>query len=97
MVGTRPGEGKSALFFGLPGNPVAVMATFYVIVREALLAMSGATPHALPLIPATSIERIAKRPGRTEFQRGIARREHSGRDSEAPGASSRRGHKALAY
>jgi molybdopterin molybdotransferase len=78
--GPRPGEGKSALFFGLPGNPVAVMATFYVIVREALLAMSGATPHALPLIPAVSIGPIAKRAGRTEFQRGIARRERLGRD-----------------
>jgi molybdopterin molybdotransferase len=81
--GARPGEGKSALFFGLPGNPVAVMATFYVIVREALLAMSGATPHVLPLIPATSVEPIAKRAGRTEFQRGIARREYSDRDSKA--------------
>jgi molybdopterin molybdotransferase len=73
--GARPGEGKSALFFGLPGNPVAVMATFYVIVREALLALSGATPHILPLIPATSIEPIAKRAGRTEFQRGVATRD----------------------
>jgi molybdopterin molybdotransferase len=84
--GPRPGEGESALFFGLPGNPVAVMATFYMIVREALLAMSGATPHELPLIPATSIQPIAKRAGRTEFQRGIARRERSDRDSK-PGWS----------
>ena len=71
--GTRPGEGESALFFGLPGNPVAVMATFYFIVREALLAMSGAAPHSLPLISATSSQPINKRAGRTEFQRGIAR------------------------
>lgn len=84
--GPRPGEGESALFFGLPGNPVAVMATFYMIVREALLAMSGATPHELPLIPATSIQPIAKRAGRTEFQRGIARRERADRDSK-PGWS----------
>ena len=39
--GKRPGEGESALFFGLPGNPVAVMATFYFIVREALLRHVG--------------------------------------------------------
>jgi molybdopterin molybdotransferase len=84
--GPRPGEGESALFFGLPGNPVAVMATFYMIVREALLAMSGATPHELPLIPATSIQPITKRAGRTEFQRGIARRERSDRDPK-PGWS----------
>ncbi|MFT4504997.1 gephyrin-like molybdotransferase Glp [Caballeronia sp. 15711] len=77
--GKRPGEGESALFFGLPGNPVAVMATFYFIVREALLAMSGATPHALPLISATSSQPISKRAGRTEFQRGVARRDAAGR------------------
>ena len=41
--GDRPGLGLPALFFGLPGNPVAVMVTFYQIVREALLVMSGAT------------------------------------------------------
>jgi molybdopterin molybdotransferase len=67
------------LFFGLPGNPVAVMATFYFIVREALLAMSGATPYALPLISATSSQPLNKRAGRTEFQRGIARRDTAGR------------------
>ena len=77
--GVRPGDGKSALFFGLPGNPVAVMATFYFIVREALLAMSGATRHALPLISAISTNSLSKRAGRTEFQRGIARRDNAGR------------------
>jgi molybdopterin molybdotransferase len=77
--GKRPGEGESALFFGLPGNPVAVMATFYFIVREALLAMSGATPYPLPLISATSSQPLNKRAGRTEFQRGIARRDAASR------------------
>jgi len=76
--GPRAGTGTSALFFGLPGNPVAVMATFYFIVREALLAMSGATRQAPTAIRATCAEAIKKRPGRTEFQRGIAAREESG-------------------
>lgn len=76
--GQRPGEGESALFFGLPGNPVAVMATFYVIVREALLAMSGATPQKPFLIRAVSTLAIAKRTGRSEFQRGMATRNHQG-------------------
>ncbi|WP_244815551.1 gephyrin-like molybdotransferase Glp [Caballeronia sp. Lep1P3] len=76
--GPRAGTGKPALFFGLPGNPVAVMATFYFIVREALLAMSGATPEAALRIGATCIERIRKRAGRTEFQRGIATRDAAG-------------------
>ncbi len=76
--GPRAGEGESALFFGLPGNPVAVMATFYFIVREALLALSGATREALCTIRATSTEPIRKRAGRTEFQRGIASRDDDG-------------------
>ena len=70
--GERPGLGLPALFFGLPGNPVAVMVTFYQIVREALLLMSGATPQALPVIHALSGQAIRKRAGRTEFQRGVA-------------------------
>lgn len=73
--GERAGTGESALFFGLPGNPVAVMATFYFIVREALLAMSGAARQPLTAIRATSVEPMKKRAGRTEFQRGIATRD----------------------
>jgi len=75
----RAGTGKSALFFGLPGNPVAVMATFYFIVREALLAMSGATRQPLTVIRAIAAEPMKKRAGRTEFQRGIATRGDDGR------------------
>lgn len=70
--GERPGLGLPALFFGLPGNPVAVMVTFYQIVREVLLLMSGATPQPLPVIHAVSRQAIRKRAGRTEFQRGVA-------------------------
>ncbi|NPT36520.1 molybdopterin molybdotransferase MoeA [Paraburkholderia xenovorans] len=70
--GERPGLGLPALFFGLPGNPVAVMVTFYQIVREVLLLMSGATPQPLPVIHAVSRQTIRKRAGRTEFQRGVA-------------------------
>ncbi|MDR5831780.1 molybdopterin molybdotransferase MoeA [Caballeronia sp. LP006] len=76
--GPRAGTGESALFFGLPGNPVAVMATFYFIVREALLAMSGAARQPLIEIRATCAEPIKKRAGRTEFQRGIASRRADG-------------------
>jgi molybdopterin molybdotransferase len=76
--GARPGMGESALFFGLPGNPVAVMATFYFIVREALLAMSGATRMPPLRIRATCAAPMKKRAGRTEFQRGIATRHDDG-------------------
>ncbi|WP_119154418.1 gephyrin-like molybdotransferase Glp [Caldimonas tepidiphila] len=64
-------QGRSAVLFGLPGNPVAVMVTFYAFVRDALLAMGGATPAPLPLLRAASVAPLRKKPGRTEFQRGI--------------------------
>ncbi|OLL30236.1 molybdopterin molybdenumtransferase MoeA [Burkholderia sp. SRS-W-2-2016] len=76
--GSQPGQGKPALFFGLPGNPVAVMVTFYQIVREALLLMAGATPRPLPVIHAASRVALKKRAGRTEFQRGIAEQDAHG-------------------
>lgn len=85
--GERPGAGRPALYFGLPGNPVAVMVTFYLIVREALLAMSRATPQPPVLIAAASREAIRKRPGRTEFQRGIAERDARGQWHVAPTGS----------
>ncbi|MFZ6721148.1 gephyrin-like molybdotransferase Glp [Undibacterium sp. Ji49W] len=62
---------KSAFLFGLPGNPVAVMVSFYFFARKALYQLMGAEAPSLPLIPATTVETIRKRPGRTEFQRGI--------------------------
>lgn len=61
-----------AFLFGLPGNPVAVMVTFYHFVRGALLRMMGATDAGAPLVPAVSAAPIRKRPGRTEYQRAIA-------------------------
>jgi molybdopterin molybdotransferase len=71
-------EGRSAILFGLPGNPVAVMVTFYALVRDALLAMSGATGQTLPMIRAKAFEPIRKKPGRTEYQRGIVSRADDG-------------------
>ena len=85
--GERPGAGRPALFFGLPGNPVAVMVTFYQIVREALLAMAGAMPQPVPLIAAASREAIRKRAGRTEYQRGIAERDTKGQWHVVPTGS----------
>jgi molybdopterin molybdotransferase len=72
-----PGS-KSAVLFGLPGNPVAVMVTFYAFVRDALLAMAGAAPAPLPLLRARATEAIRKKPGRTEYQRGVVTRAADG-------------------
>ena len=68
-------DSKSAVLFGLPGNPVAVMVTFYAFVRDALLAMSGASAQPLPLLRARTAGAIRKKPGRTEYQRGIVERD----------------------
>ena len=80
-IGMRPGRpmafghvssgGRGAYLFGLPGNPVAVMVTFYFFARDALLHMMGAEPSPLPLLQVRSSAPIRKKPGRTEYQRGI--------------------------
>ena len=77
-IAMRPGRpmafgriGDSYLF-GLPGNPVAVMVTFYQFVRDALLHLSGRTDdYAVPLLRVAAAENIRKVPGRTEYQRGM--------------------------
>lgn len=80
-IGMRPGRpmafgqissgGRSAYLFGLPGNPVAVMVTFYFFARDALLRLMGAKVLPLPQMMVTSASSIRKKPGRTEYQRGI--------------------------
>jgi len=62
---------SGAVLFGLPGNPVAVMVTFLAFVRPALLRMMGSNHSAPPLLRATSTEAMRKKPGRTEYQRGL--------------------------
>jgi molybdopterin molybdotransferase len=80
-IAMRPGRpmafGKigNAFLFGLPGNPVAVMVTFYQFVRDALLFMSGREGGEVPLLKASAAENLRKMPGRTEYQRGILFRE----------------------
>ncbi len=69
-----------ALFFGLPGNPNSVMATFYQLVQPALQALAGMPDPAPPLtMPAVSASALHKKPGRTEFQRGVLSRGGDGR------------------
>jgi molybdopterin molybdotransferase len=65
------GNGAGTVFFGLPGNPVAVMVAFLAFVRPALLRMMGSTQALPPLLRATTTEALDKKPGRTEYQRGI--------------------------
>jgi molybdopterin molybdotransferase len=67
------------VFFGLPGNPVAVMVTFYQFVRNALLQLNGALKPEVPLVIVQSAEAIRKKSGRTEFQRGVLFRDSEGK------------------
>lgn len=71
-------DAHSALLFGLPGNPVAVMVTFYYFVRAALHRLMGASVPPLPLLRVRSAQAIRKKPGRTEYQRGILARAGDG-------------------
>jgi molybdopterin molybdotransferase len=84
-IAMKPGRplayGKigNAHFFGLPGNPVSVMVTFYQFVRDALLVLSGRDPvPPLPTFKVPCTSSLKKAPGRTEFQRGILSRDASG-------------------
>ena len=65
-------------FFGLPGNPVAVMITFLHFVRPALKLMTGETSPFTPSFRVRSGSRLRKSPGRTEFQRGILAQDERG-------------------
>ena len=65
-------------FFGLPGNPVAVMVTFMQFVGEALRILMGQQPKPVFTFKALCTERIRKAPGRTEFQRGILSQDETG-------------------
>ncbi len=68
-----------AHFFGLPGNPVSVMVTFYQFVRDALLKLSGREPvPPLPTFKVPCASNLKKAPGRTEFQRGVLTRDAAG-------------------
>ena len=73
-VGRIMSDARACVLFGLPGNPVAVMVTFLAFVRPALLRMMGARDEPQVLMRANSGEAIRKKPGRTEYQRGVVRR-----------------------
>jgi molybdopterin molybdotransferase len=84
-IAMKPGRplayGKigNAHFFGLPGNPVSVMVTFYQFVRDALLKLSGRDPiEPLPSFRVPCTSTLKKAPGRTEFQRGVLSRDSNG-------------------
>jgi molybdopterin molybdotransferase len=75
-VAMRPGRpiavgviGNKKLYFGLPGNPVAVMMTFYFFVQAAIRQLAGERYTTPPLMKARSQSAFKKKAGRTEYQR----------------------------
>jgi molybdopterin molybdotransferase len=66
------------LFFGLPGNPVAVMATFYQVVKPNLQRLEGETAAEKLRLRVPCADGLKKAPGRLDFQRGILSRDETG-------------------
>jgi len=62
---------KNAVFFGLPGNPVSVMGTFYQIVQPALRHLMGQTKTPAMRFKVRCISNLKKKAGRVDFQRGV--------------------------
>ena len=84
-IAVRPGRPlafgrvRDSLFFGLPGNPVAVMVTFYQFVQPALTRLMGQRPVELtPLMRATCRSRLRKKTGRVEYYRAVLSRAPDG-------------------
>ena len=83
-VATKPGRPlafgqiQDAVLFGLPGNPVSVMVTFYLFVQPALRQMMGEKQVDPMTYKARCESKLRKRPGRTEYQRGVVSRDEQG-------------------
>ena len=84
-IAIRPGRPLAfgflgdSVFFGLPGNPVAVMVTFYQLVEPAIRIASGETEARLrPAVEARCTTRLRKKPGRVEYYRAVLARDDTG-------------------
>lgn len=85
-IAIRPGRPlafgliDNAAFFGLPGNPVAVMVTFYQFVKPALCQMMGERdPRPTPELTATCVSKLRKKKGRVEYYRAVLERDEKGK------------------
>lgn len=82
-VRVRPGKPNAfgrlgtTWWFGLPGNPVSCMVSFYEYVRPALLKLQGRTDLFLPTRAAVLQHDLRKRAGFTIFFRGVASWDHA--------------------
>lgn len=72
------GKINNAVFFGLPGNPVAVMVTFYQFVQPTLKSMMGQTDVTRIKFKVPCLSALKKKPGRVEYYRGILSTDEQG-------------------
>jgi molybdopterin molybdotransferase len=83
-IAIKPGKplafGKigDCIFFGLPGNPVAVIVTFQYIVSPALNYLLGTKQTNSVKLTATCTSTLKKACGRQEYQRGILTQDDAG-------------------
>ncbi|MFH4513072.1 bifunctional molybdopterin-guanine dinucleotide biosynthesis adaptor protein MobB/molybdopterin molybdotransferase MoeA [Vibrio alginolyticus] len=73
------GQINNKPFFGLPGNPVAVMVSFINFVEPALRKMQGEQGWKPLKVNAIATENLHSRQGRTEFSRGVYELDETGR------------------
>ncbi|GAB3530273.1 bifunctional molybdopterin-guanine dinucleotide biosynthesis adaptor protein MobB/molybdopterin molybdotransferase MoeA [Photobacterium alginatilyticum] len=73
------GQIQQTPFFGLPGNPVAVMVTFLQFVEPAIRKLQGMDNWQPQVFNAIATEKLRSRPGRTEYSRGIFSLDANGR------------------
>ena len=78
------GKIKNCWFFGLPGNPIAVLVTYEQFVKPALLQLAGALPSSALRLQARCESPLTKSPGRQEYQRGILSQNATGEFSVKP-------------
>ncbi len=72
------GKVNEAMFLGLPGNPVSVMATYYQLGLPAIQHLSGNQNYTQVIAKARVTEPFYKRPGRLDFQRAIFSYDNNG-------------------
>ncbi len=66
------GKLGNATFFGLPGNPVSTMVTFYQFVQPCILKRMGkSAPWTAPILKLPLAHTLKKKAGRTDFRRGV--------------------------
>lgn len=66
------GHLPNSLFFGLPGNPVSATVTLHLLGVPGIKKLMGTSYNDPLLLPAYCTDTVKKRPGRMDFQRGLA-------------------------